>query len=51
MRDEYLGPFWADHHGRWSAFAGGAIRRIAILPGILARRGPAVRRRSAAREA
>ena len=37
MRDEYLAPYWAEHHGQWSDFVGGAIRRIAALPGDIGR--------------
>lgn len=38
MRDEYLAPFWAEHHGLWTDFIGGAIRRAAALPAHIGQR-------------
>lgn len=38
MRDDYLAPLWAEHHGQWSDFVTGAIRRLAMMPADLARR-------------
>ena len=54
MRDDYLAPAWAEHHGQWSDFVAGAIRRAAALPGSiarLARAGGGDRRRQTHKEA
>lgn len=42
MRDDYLAPFWAEHHGLWADFIGDALRRAASAGrAILGRAGAA----------
>ena len=52
MRDDYLAPAWAEHHGQWSDLVDGAIRRLAALSyARRARAGGGDRRHSKHKEA